>query len=166
MTFLRILVLWFLIVLALIMGGVIISIYKGRFLLFRYIMGVVSIMYIGLAFSLPDVVAAKYNIAHEEKLKIKDVRYVMNRMCIDVAPIIAGIDPRSDVDYNSKKIYENTDNLEQSMYYFSDIAQGNEGIFFKKDNYSRIRAKLAADKYLELNDRSKEYDFEYRDYKY
>ena len=92
---------------------------------------------------------------------------MMNRMSIDVAPIIAGIDPRSDVDYNSKGIYENADNLEQSMYYyFSDIAQGNEGIFFRKANYSRIRAKLAADKYLELNDRSKEYDFEYRDYKY
>ena len=43
-----------LIVLALIMGGVIISIYKGRFPLFRYIMGVVSIMYIGLVFSRPD----------------------------------------------------------------------------------------------------------------
>ncbi len=51
-------------------------------------------------------------------------------------------------------------------YYFSDIAQGNEGIFFRKANYSRIRAKLAADKYLELNDRGEEYDFEYGDYKY
>ena len=48
----------------------------------------------------------------------------------------------------------------------SDIAQGNEGIFFRKANYSRIRAKLAADKYLELNDRGEEYDFEYGDYKY
>ena len=167
LTFLRILVLWFLIVLALIMGGVIISIYKGRFPLFRYIMGVVSIMYIGLAFSRPDVVAAKYNIAHEGKLKVEDVRYMMSQMSIDVAPIIAGIDPRSDVDYTSKGIYENADNLEQSMYYyFSDIAQGNEGIFFRKANYSRIRAKLAADKYLELNDRGEEYDFEYGDYKY
>ncbi|MFR1056129.1 MAG: DUF4173 domain-containing protein [[Clostridium] scindens] len=167
LTFLRILVLWFLIVLALIMGGIIISIYKGRFPLFRYIMGVVSILYIGLAFSRPEVVAAKYNIAHEGKLKVEDVRYMMSQMSIDVAPIIAGIDPRSDVDYTSKGIYENADNLEQSMYYyFSDIAQGNEGIFFRKANYSRIRAKLAADKYLELNDRGEEYDFEYGDYKY
>ena len=42
---------------------------------------------------------------------------------------------------------------EQSMYYyFSDIAR-NGGIFFRKANYSRIRAKLAyPNKYLELND--------------
>lgn len=167
LTFLRILVLWFLMVLALIMGGVIISIYKVRFPLFHYIMGVVSILYICLAFSRPDVVAAKYNISHEEKLKVEDVRYMMNQMSIDVAPIIADIDPKSDVDYNSKEAYDNADDLGQSMYYyFYDISMENKGIFFRKANYSRIRAKLAADKYMDMNNRNGEYDFEYGDYKY
>ncbi len=29
------------------------------------------------------------------------------------------------------------------------ISENNKGIFFRKANYSRIRAKLAADRYLE-----------------
>ena len=60
LTFLRILVLWFLVVLALIMAGVVVSIYKGRFPLFHYIVAVVSVMYILFSFSRPDVIAAKY----------------------------------------------------------------------------------------------------------
>lgn len=32
--------------------------------------------------------------------------------------------------------------------YFTNISADNDGIYFRKANYSRIRAKLAADKWL------------------
>ena len=40
--------------------------------------------------------------------------------------------------------------LKQSMYnYFLNISVDNEDIYFRKANYSRIRAKKAADQFLE-----------------
>ena len=47
------------------------------------------------------------------------------------------------------KIVEN-EYLKQTMYnYFLNISINNENIYFRKANYSRIRAKLAADQFLE-----------------
>lgn len=54
LTFLRVLVLWFLAVLMLIFFGVIHSIFHRKFMLFRYIMLIVSVMYIGFSFSHAD----------------------------------------------------------------------------------------------------------------
>lgn len=146
LTFLRVLVLWFLVVLALIMAGMVVSIYKSRFPLFHYIMAVVGVMYIGFSFSRPDVIVAKYDIARWEGNKDADFYYLMYEVSsIDAAPEIAKID------LNDEK-WDSVENKykKQSIYnYFLYISEENEGIFFRKANYSRIRAKLAADRYLE-----------------
>ena len=63
LTFLRIFVLWSLAVIFLLMTGVVISIYKERFPLFKYSMVLVTVLYLGLSFSHPDYWIAKYNIA-------------------------------------------------------------------------------------------------------
>jgi len=63
LTFLRILVLWSLLVLFLIFTGVIIYIYKDEFPLFRYSMVVVTVLYLGLSFSHPDYWIAKVNLS-------------------------------------------------------------------------------------------------------
>lgn len=63
LTFLRILVLWSLLVLFLIFTGVIIYIYKEEFPLFRYSMVVVTILYLALSFSHPDYWIAKVNLS-------------------------------------------------------------------------------------------------------
>lgn len=138
LTFLRILVLWFLIVLALILSGMVVSLYKKRFPLFHYIVVVVGVMYIGFSFSRPDVIVAKYDIAHWENMSGNDLYYLMYGMSsIDAAPEIAKIDL-------------DDDEWDSVMYhYFLNIAEDNEGIYFRKANYSRIRAKIAADRYLE-----------------
>lgn len=143
LTFLRVLVLWFLIVLALIMTGMVISIHKKRFPLFHYIVAVVAIMYIGFSFSRPDVIVAKYDIAHWKDTY--DLNYLMyGASSIDAAPELAKIDP------DEMEWFGDNEYLKQKLYnYFLDISQENEGIYFRKANYSRIRAKLAADRYLE-----------------
>lgn len=146
LTFLRVLVLWFLIVLALIIAGMVVSIYKKRFPLFHYIMAVVGVMYIGFSFSRPDVIVAKYDIARWEGTSDADFYYLMYEVSsIDAATEIAKIDLDDEKWASIENRY-----IKQSIYnYFLYISENNEGIFFRKANYSRIRAKLAADRYLE-----------------
>lgn len=62
LTFLRILVLWTLLVLALIFAGVIVYIVKDQFPLFKYSMIVFTCLYIALSFAQPDYWIAKVNI--------------------------------------------------------------------------------------------------------
>ena len=64
LTFLRILVLWSLATLFLLFAGVVISIYREEFPLFRYGMTVVSVLYLALSFAHPDYWIAKVNIAN------------------------------------------------------------------------------------------------------
>lgn len=155
LTFLRILVLWFLVVLALVMAGMVIHIYKKEFHLFHYIILVVSVMYIGFSFSRPDVIIAKYDIAQWKNTDSDDFFYLMyETMSIDAAPEIAKVD----LDDKEWKKVEN-EYLKQSMYnYFLNISLNNEDIYFRKANYSRIRAKIAADWFIEEH---KDYDHDH-----
>lgn len=152
LTFLRILVLWFLIVLALIMIGMVVNIYKKKFPLFHYIIAVVSVLYIGFSFARPDVIIAKYDIEQWKNTDSQDFFYLMyETMSIDAAPEIAKID-LDDKEWNKVQ----NEYLKQSMYnYFLYISQDNEDIYFRKANYSRIMAKMAADRFLEEH---KDYD--------
>ena len=122
------------------------SIYKKRFPLFKYIIAVVSVMYIGFSFSRPDVIIAKYDISQWKNGDSQDFFYLMyETLSIDAAPEIAKVD----LDDKEWKLVEN-EYLKQSMYnYFLNISVDNEDIYFRKANYSRIRAKKAADQFLE-----------------
>ena len=64
LTFLRILVLWFLVVLALLFAGVVTGIFREKFPLFRYSVGVVTVLYLIFSFVHPDYLIAKYNVAN------------------------------------------------------------------------------------------------------
>ena len=83
LTFLRILVLWSLAVLTLLFIGVMVSIFRERFPLFRYSMAVVTVLYLALSFAHPDYIIARVNVANaphenmswwteEEALKAED----------------------------------------------------------------------------------------------
>jgi hypothetical protein len=86
LTFLRILVLWALAALSLLFLGVVIQIFKKDFPLFRYGMVVVTILYIGLAFSHPDYLVAKYNLEYSIKQPV-DEKY-LSELSADAAPVI------------------------------------------------------------------------------
>ncbi len=66
LTFLRIFVLWSLAVLFLLFTGIIISVIKESFPLFRYSMVVVTLCYMALSFSHPDYWIARVNVASTE----------------------------------------------------------------------------------------------------
>ncbi|MBO4864424.1 MAG: DUF4173 domain-containing protein [Eubacterium sp.] len=63
LSFLRILVLWTLAVLSLLLVGVIISIFKETFPLFKYGVVIMSVMYLVLSFSHTDYIIARYNLS-------------------------------------------------------------------------------------------------------
>lgn len=156
LTFLRILVLWFLLVLTLIMTGVIISIYKKKFPLFHYIVAVVGVLYISLSLSRPDAIIAKYNIQYLEEMDSDDIysniNYLIYSTSQDAAPALAELDVKelknvTGYDIERNMLYE----------YFKNISEENEGIYFRKANYSRIRAKLAADRWLKEHEEYSEY---------
>ena len=66
MTFLRLFVLWALVLLFAMFVGIVIQILKEEFPLFRYGVIVVTVLYMGLSFSHPDYIIAKVNVANIE----------------------------------------------------------------------------------------------------
>lgn len=89
LTFLRVLVLWFLALLVVLMAGVVLLIFNNGFPLFRFCLGTISVFYLGFAWMKPDYVIAKYNVEHDTSPI--EVRYMNLDLCFlsaDAAPAI------------------------------------------------------------------------------
>ncbi|MBO4981139.1 MAG: DUF4173 domain-containing protein [Lachnospiraceae bacterium] len=103
MTFLRILVLWALVLLFFLFLGVVISIFSGKFGLFRYSVAVVTVLYLLLSFSHPDYIIAAVNVANassegtdfvrgeddffQNSEPYRDFSY-LSRLSADAAPVL------------------------------------------------------------------------------
>lgn len=96
LTFLRIFVLWSLLVLFLLFTGIVISVVKESFPLFRYCMVVVTLCYMALSFSHPDYWIARVNVASTnmatrsaffEGEPYEDYRFLRN-LNADAAPVL------------------------------------------------------------------------------
>lgn len=72
LTLLRILVLWALAVLSLLFFGVIISIFKDSFPLFKYGVIIVSLFYVVLSFSHTDQIIAEYNLSNMKSFEVSE----------------------------------------------------------------------------------------------
>jgi hypothetical protein len=105
LTFLRILVLWFLGVVTLFMVGVVINIFKGKFRLFKYLMIVLACSYILLSFARVDYIIATYNLNQMRSGAVQvdnfngwifystnDIHYLMNDLSLDAAPALVNVD--------------------------------------------------------------------------
>lgn len=163
LTFLRILVLWFLIVLALVMAGVTISIYRKSFPLFRYIAAVVGCGYILFSFARPDRVIAEYNLQHMETVSMWDIEYMLYGLSDDAAPVIAELDVEKLVDYG--KADRDTASYDGDVYsagvgitgeqeltnYFHYIADQYKCLSVRELNLSKLQARAAAEKWLAEN---------------
>lgn len=139
LTFLRILVLWALLVLAILITGVLVSIYRESFPLFRYGMIVVTAFYILLAFSQVDYWIARYNTSQIKKVEKEgellydfyyDISYLTD-LSADAAPALA--------DYYRKTEKGNgvRDMLED--YYFEAYRYGETDM--RKLNLSLLNAQ-------------------------
>ncbi len=130
-TFLRLFVLWFLFVLALMMAGLIISVYRDTFKLFEYCVVVVSICYVILSFARPDALVAKYNVEYLDK-EGDQIEYMTTLLSDDAAPYLAEIE---------KENYMLTE-------YFERIYDTYELRDIRKFNVSQYQAYNAAKEYL------------------
>lgn len=156
LTFLRILVLWALVVIFILLTGVLISIFVPRFPLFRYGMVVVTICYLLLSFSKPDYLIASCNLSNADTKGVhdffdtdayNDYRYLSN-LCEDAAPVI--------IPYLEKEGYNMTrfeDGRERAFYqgnrgskeewgyaYMRDIIKNVDNMGIRKFNVSKYQA--------------------------
>lgn len=160
LTFLRIFVLWSLVVLFLVFTGIIISILKESFPLYRYCMVVVTVCYLILSFSHPDYWIAKVNVAgmnpetHSEFFEgdaYTDYRF-LSKLSADAAPVLIGVMQEQGYDLNAyylERPWEAaadapTRKSLQSFgyYYLGDLKKRNEHISFRTFNVSRYMAEL------------------------
>ena len=88
MSFLRLFVLLFLLIDALVLAGIIISIYNKSFPLFGYCVAVVSICYLIFSFGRPDYFIARYNISHTKQFDLEELSYLVNDLSYDAAPAV------------------------------------------------------------------------------
>ena len=133
------LTLWFLAVLMVIFFGVIYSIFKKDFMLFRYITAVVSVCYILFSFSRPDAMIARYNIQNAQETEETDLYYLMYGLSEDAAGEIAGLDVRDIKDSGMATDLEN---------YFKEISGENQRMSMREWNYSHAAAGKAAEEWL------------------
>lgn len=118
-TFLRVLVLWALTVIAVLFVGVLISIWKTKFNIFRYSLSVVLIAYTLLAFSHTDYFVVKWNLSEVEKESsffladgYDDFEYMIYDTCLDSAPLVFN----EEALYKYKSIYyAHHQNLNEDM---------------------------------------------------
>lgn len=95
LTFLRILVLWALAVIALLLAGIIGKTLKNSFPLFRYGLCVITVCYLVLSYSRPDYWIARYNISAclEQRAEDRGVGgeldvWYLSSLSADAAPVI------------------------------------------------------------------------------
>lgn len=87
LSFLRILVLWFLALNTLLVTGIILAIYRAGFPLFRYFVAVSAVCYIVLAYANVDYIIASYNTKSQEKMEKIDIDY-LTTLSSDAAPVL------------------------------------------------------------------------------
>ena len=108
-TFLRLMVFFLLALISVIMFGIMITILRKQFRLFRYCMIIVTVFAIVLSYSHPDYLIAKYNIqntiflkydnaATESEYYFRDIPYLTN-LSKDAAPVLLNVN-------NFEKLYK------------------------------------------------------------
>lgn len=90
LTFLRVLVLWFLALLTIAMGGMVYYIYHRKFLINRFLFYTVLICYLIFAYIRPDYMVADYNINHMQQITASDM-YYLTYLSVDAAPAFSKI---------------------------------------------------------------------------
>ena len=155
LTFLRIFVLWLLFVITLLMTGVLISIWKKDFPLFRYSMIVIGVCYLLLSFSRPDYWIAKVDTDNMKKetqyeffskaTPYKDTDYLSDFMSSDAAPVLitdAALEQYPDyVMYDTGLYEQGKDPVKWRCFYIRRMDEKVADTGWRNWNLSRFIAK-------------------------
>lgn len=137
LTFLRLLVLWSLVVIAVLMIFVIWFIFNNHIKIFEYALLSFTVLFLIFAFMIPENMIAEYNIRNFETEEKTDEHYLLNHLSMDAAGAI--------ISHKFEK-----ENLKVS--YCREIVQKYEKSYkndLRKFNWSRYQAYKRAKKYLE-----------------
>lgn len=155
LTFLRIFVLWSLVVLFLMFVGVIAYIVKENFPLFRYSVVIVTCLYIALSFSHPDYWIAKVNLDSTKATRSEFFRgaayedyYLLSTLSADAAPVMIewmeeeGYSLRDyEIGYNRYPATSNAMNHEyEASLYLRRIREDCTNVRIRNFNVSRFVA--------------------------
>ena len=155
LSFLRILVLWFLVVNTCIITGAMVTIFKQGFPLFRFCIAVVSVCFITLSFFRPDYWIAVYNTDNGSILNKTDISY-LTELSADAAPVL--IPMIADYQTSTAKASQNTVEADWnertvreclSAYIRSQYTAYKE-TDFRGFHYAKYRAAQLAEDYLDL----------------
>lgn len=163
LTFLRVLVLWFLALLAVVMAGVITAIVKPDFPLFQYGVAIVTVFYLLLSFVHPDYWIARYNVASiGEELEYEDISYLCG-LSVDAAPVLGSLElehVETDHERNTEGVrygyeYGYGDDANPCPAclledYFKGIQEETAGMNIRTFHLSKYQAGKAADAYLKI----------------
>lgn len=149
LTFLRMFVLWSLAVIAVVLAGVIISVYRAKFPLFVFCSAAVTIFYIGLAFAKPDYWIARYDLAHAEEIHTlgeatlrrdgyDDFWYLAYNMSADAAPVLLQEEAREI--WGEERAFES---------YSDRMWKRTENINLRNFNFSRQKARKCMEGWYE-----------------
>ncbi|GKX67194.1 DUF4153 domain-containing protein [Inconstantimicrobium mannanitabidum] len=142
LTFLRVLVLWFLAVLTVLMTGIIVTIFYEKFNLLRFSLIVVLSFYMVFSYAKPDKIIAEYNISHINRLTYSDVSYMLNNLSYDAAPAISKIDLSKVNMHTESKQTLNSDFQE----YFERVKKDYNDRGIRGFNFSSYEANKAVPK--------------------
>lgn len=154
LSFLRVLVIWFLCLLTILMIATMIYIYVHKFPFFKFVVSVVSIAYIIFAFSKPDYIVASYNISNNEEINMGELFYLMN-LSQDATPALKGMDIKKIENINSYNENENPiyysyeDPVKSLESYFKEIVEENKNGSIISYNFSRSKALKLSKEYFE-----------------
>lgn len=154
LTYLRVLVLWGLLVLTILFVGVLVFIFKKGFPLFRYSLVVVTVLYIALAFVRPHYLIATVNVAAMDgqnsffKSEEFDDYYYLRNLSADAAPAI--VPYLAEAGYDLNRYYQD-DSGQVSLYdmllkdrfgydYLDNIKERCQKTTFRNFNFSRFYA--------------------------
>lgn len=147
LSFLRILVLWFLGLNTLLVTGIILAIYRSKFPLFRYFVAVTAICYIVLAYAKVDHIIASYNLKANESIKTADIDYLA-MLSEDAAP--AMVPALSEILASE----EENDSVKRSLIDYVTGISEEEMHDFRSWNYAHHKAlKVTEDYGLAKKDR-------------
>ena len=153
LTFLRVFVLWGILVIGVVMAGVIIAIFKEQFPLFSYLLVTVTSLYIIFAVIHPDYVIARYNIAQKELGSDIDEWYLRHDLSLDAAGVVFEMYEKElqDEELYVEYVLGQNDAPKYILDYYDRVMYQTKGMNLRTFNISKGFAHMQAEHFMEKN---------------
>lgn len=148
LTFLRVLVLWFLAVLMIAMAGISYAIFHSKFHAERFLIYTILSSYLVFSFLRPDYLIASYNISHMDQIEEEDLDYLLS-LSADATPAICNI-TAGQLGYDGEDALHSSGKYQKLMRYYADITELGE-VGLRTFQISRYHASQIAEVWLREN---------------